>query len=81
MRRFSIQAILRIALIVMNALLLSWIFGDTRLFFNQIIVILILGVQVWELIHFINHTNRELTRLFIAVKHSDFSITFNQGPM
>ncbi len=81
MRRFSIQAILRIALIVMNALLLSWIFGDTRLFFNQIIVILILAVQVWELIHFINHTNRELTRLFIAVKHSDFSITFNQGPM
>lgn len=81
MRRFSIQAILRIALIVINALLLSWIFGDTRLFFNQIIVILILAVQVWELLHFINHTNRELTRLFIAVKHSDFSITFNQGPM
>ena len=81
MRRFSIQAIVRIALIVISTLLLSWIFGDTRLFFNQIIIILILSVQVWELIHFINHTNRELTRLFIAVKHSDFSITFNQGPM
>ena len=25
-----------------------------------------------------NHTNRELARLFMAVKHSDFSVTFNQ---
>lgn len=78
MRRFSIQAIVRVALIVANALVLSWIFGDTQLFFNQIILVLILILQVWELIHFVNHTNRELTRLFIAVKHSDFSTTFNQ---
>jgi nitrogen fixation/metabolism regulation signal transduction histidine kinase len=81
MRRFSIQAITRIILIVANALLLAWIFGDMQLFFNQIILGSILIVQVWELIHFINHTNRELARLFIAVKHSDFSATFNQPAM
>ena len=81
MRRFSIQTIVRIALIIISALVLSWIFGDMRLFFNQIIIVLILGLQVWELIHFINHTNRELSRLFIAIKHSDFSITFNQGQL
>jgi nitrogen fixation/metabolism regulation signal transduction histidine kinase len=81
MRRFSIQAITRIILIVANALLLSWIFGDMQLFFNQIILGLILILQVWELIHFINHTNRELARLFLAVKHSDFSVTFNQPAM
>ncbi len=78
MKRFSILAITRIILIVANALLLSWIFGDMRLFFNQIILGLVLVFQVWELIHFINHTNRELARLFMAVKHSDFSVTFNQ---
>ena len=77
MKRFSLLAITRIILIVANALLLSWIFGDMQLFFNQIILFLILIAQVWELIHFINHTNRELTRLFMAVKHSDFSVTFN----
>jgi signal transduction histidine kinase len=33
---------------------------------------------VWELIHYINHTNRELTRLFLAIKHADFSATFHQ---
>jgi nitrogen fixation/metabolism regulation signal transduction histidine kinase len=81
MKRFSIQAIVRIALIIINALVFAWIFGDMRLFFNQIILVIILILQVWELIHFINHTNRELARLFIAIKHSDFSVSFNQGPL
>ena len=78
MKRFSLQVILRVALILINAILLAWIFGDMRLFFNQVILIIILIAQIWELIHYINLTNRELTRLFLAVKHGDFSITFNQ---
>ena len=49
-----------------------------RLFFNQVILIIILIGQIWELIHYINLTNRELTRLFLAIKHDDFSTTFNQ---
>jgi nitrogen fixation/metabolism regulation signal transduction histidine kinase len=81
MKRFSIQVIARIILIVANALVLSWIFGNMQLFFNQIILAVILILQSWELIHFTNHTNRELTRLFIAIKHSDFSATFNQPSM
>ena len=78
MKRFSLHVILRIALILINTILLAWIFGDMRLFFNQIILMVILIVQIWELIHYINLTNRELTRLFLAVKHADFSVTFNQ---
>lgn len=81
MRRFSFQTIVRIVLIILSVLVLSLIFGDMRLFFNQIIIVLVITLQVWELIHFINHTNRELSRLFIAIKHSDFSITFNQGQL
>ena len=78
MKRFSLQVILRIALILGNAILLAWIFGDMQLFFNHVILIIILIGQIWELIHYINLTNRELTRLFLAVKHADFSVTFNQ---
>jgi two-component system, NtrC family, nitrogen regulation sensor histidine kinase NtrY len=79
MRRFSILVIIRITFLVITALLLSWIFGDQRLFFNQVILVLILIAQVWELIYYVNHTNRELSRLFLAIKHDDFSITFNQS--
>ena len=78
MKRFSLQVILRVTLILANAILVAWIFGDMRLFFNQVILIIILIGQIWELIHYINLTNRELTRLFLAVKHADFSMTFNQ---
>jgi two-component system, NtrC family, nitrogen regulation sensor histidine kinase NtrY len=78
MKRFSLQVVLRIALILGNAILLAWIFGDMQLFFNHVILIIILIGQIWELIHYINLTNRELTRLFLAVKHDDFSVTFNQ---
>jgi two-component system nitrogen regulation sensor histidine kinase NtrY len=79
MRRFSILVIIRITFLVITAMLLSWIFGDSRLFFNQVILVLIMIAQIWELIHYVNHTNRELSRLFLAIKHDDFSITFNQS--
>ncbi len=80
-KRFPVQIVLRVALIVANVLLLSWIFGDMRLFFNQAILIIVLIGQIAELIHFVNHTNRELTRLFLAIRHSDFSITFKKESM
>lgn len=77
MKRFSIQIILRIIGIVLNAILIAWIFGDTRLFFNQVILASVLALQIWELIHYVNFTNREIARLFLAIKHADFSISFN----
>jgi nitrogen fixation/metabolism regulation signal transduction histidine kinase len=60
-------------------IVISLIFGDRRLFFNQIILALILIIQIIELVRFVNHTNRELTKLFYAIRHSDFSITFRQS--
>lgn len=79
--RFTALVVLRVALIVGNVFLIAWIFGDGRLFFNQIILVLILTLQIAELIYFVNHTNRELSRLFFAVRHGDFSITFKQRPL
>ena len=81
MKRFSILIIVRVLLIVVNVMIISWIAGDMRLFFNQIILTLVFVAQVWELIHYANHTNRELAKLFLAIKHADFSITFNRGTL
>lgn len=81
LKRFSVLIIFRIALIIGNVLLLSWILGNMALFFNQIILLLILAGQIGELIHFVNHTNRELTRLFLAIKHADFAISFKEPPL
>lgn len=80
-KKFTFLIILRIALLLLNVLVLSIIFGDNRLFFNQIILFVILILQIAELIRFVNHTNRELARLFLAIRHSDFSITFREPPL
>lgn len=80
-KKFTFLIVLRIALLTVNVLILSIIFGDTRLFFNQIILFVVLVIQIGELIRFVNHTNRELARLFLAIRHSDFSITFREPPL
>jgi two-component system, NtrC family, nitrogen regulation sensor histidine kinase NtrY len=80
-KRFNSLVILRLALLIGNVMLIGFIFGDNRLFYNQIILSLILVIQVIDLIRFVNHTNRELTRFFLAIKHSDFSITFRQSEL
>lgn len=78
LNRFSILIILRVGLIVVNAIALGWIFGDRQLLINQVVLALVLIVQVAGLIHRVNHTNRELSRLFLAIRHSDFSSSFNR---
>lgn len=80
-KKFTFLIVLRIALLTFNVLILSIIFGDTRLFFNQIILFVVLTIQIGELIRFVNHTNRELARLFLAIRYSDFSITFREPPL
>lgn len=80
-KKFTFLVILRISLLLISVIVLSIIFGDTRLFFNQIILFIVLIIQIAELIRFVNHTNRELARLFLAIRHSDFSITFKEPPL
>ncbi len=75
-RRFSFLVGLRIFFIMGNLLLIAVIFGDPRLFFNQIILGIILVLQVLDLIRFVNKTNRELSKFLLAIKQSDYSINF-----
>ncbi|MFO7259254.1 MAG: ATP-binding protein [Bacteroidota bacterium] len=79
MRRFSLLVIFRVLLLVATTMTFAFIFGDERLIFNHIILGAVIIFQVWEMIHFVGRTNSELTRLFNAVRHQDFSATFQQG--
>ncbi|WP_421986527.1 sensor histidine kinase [Roseivirga sp.] len=58
---------------------LAFIFARTELFFNQIILLGVIILQVSELIRFVTHTNRELAKLLLAIRYSDFSISFKGG--
>lgn len=78
-KRFTFLVVLRIALLLTTVVVIGFIFGDQRLFFNQIILGLVLIIQVWELVRFVNHTNRELAKFFYTIRHSDFSITLKHS--
>jgi two-component system, NtrC family, nitrogen regulation sensor histidine kinase NtrY len=80
-KRFNFLVVLRLLLIMINFIVIAIIFGDKRLFFNQIILSVILIIQIGDLLRFINQTNRELSRLFLAIRHSDFSVTFKQSKL
>lgn len=75
-KRFAFLVILRIVLLMLTLTALAFIFARTELFFNQIILLGIIILQVSELIRFITHTNRELAKLLLAIRYSDFSISF-----
>lgn len=75
-KRFAFLVILRIILLMLTLTALAFIFARTELFFNQIILLGLIVIQVSELIRFITHTNRELAKLLLAIRYSDFSISF-----
>ena len=79
LKSFTFKVVVRVVLLVGTITLLSHIFGNPDLFFNQIIIGILLVFQISELIYFVHHTNRELARLFYAIRHADFSISFKES--
>lgn len=75
-KRFALLVIIRIVLLMLTMTALAFIFARTELFFNQIILLGIIIIQVSELIRFVTHTNREISKLLMAIRYSDFSISF-----
>ncbi|MEM6524869.1 MAG: ATP-binding protein [Bacteroidota bacterium] len=78
---FAFKVILRLIFIFLNMIVLSLIFGDVRLFFNQIILAVALIIQVVEMVRYINYTNRELAKFLLAIKYDDFSISFQKSKL
>ncbi len=79
LKRFYIGVVVRVALLLANVVLIAAIFGNVDLFFNQFILIAILVFQTGELIRYVNHTNREVARFLYALRHDDFSVSFQKG--
>ncbi|MBT28885.1 MAG: ATP-binding protein [Thalassobius sp.] len=75
-KRFSFQIVIRIAFLFLTLLGFTIIFGNKDLFFNQIILGIIIVGQVFELLNYVNRTNRELQKFLDAIKHSDYTVNF-----
>ncbi len=76
--RFALVLLVRLVFILGNMMLIAFIFGDNRLFFNHFILVSILLIQIFYLIKFVSTTNRELSKFISSLKHEDISINYKR---
>ena len=75
-RNFRIICIIRVILICGTVYLFFYLLFQTRLFATTLIVGITSVYQVIALIHYVEKTNRDLTRFLRSIRYSDFSQTF-----
>lgn len=78
-KKFSIQVIFRVLIILALALLISYFYFNQdrlQLIFTFIVIITLLIIAVVEMIWFVSKTNRELSKFILSIKYSDFSVYF-----
>ncbi|MCK4762324.1 MAG: ATP-binding protein [Candidatus Aminicenantes bacterium] len=76
-KSFRIQVILRIVLIALSIYALLYLALQTQLYATILVALLFIVFQVFALIRYVEKTNRDLNRFFLAIEHEDFSRTFS----
>lgn len=77
-RHFYFQLIIRVLLIVLTALALAFSVAWWKYLAIAFCTVLLV-VQVYALITFINRTNRKIAYFFDAIKNEDFTLRFPEG--
>jgi signal transduction histidine kinase len=77
--RFRLNCIIRIILLGFTIFGFFFILFRTSLYAALFIVGVIILYQIYSLIHYVEKTNRDLTRFFTSIRYSDFSQTFKDA--
>ncbi|MDR3627552.1 MAG: hypothetical protein P4L45_11995, partial [Ignavibacteriaceae bacterium] len=75
-KRFGTVIFIRIIFLCLSIFLLFYLLDETKLVATTFIVFVIIIVQIYSIIHFVERTNREIARFFNSIKYSDFSQSF-----
>jgi nitrogen fixation/metabolism regulation signal transduction histidine kinase len=74
--RFRLNALGRVLLLSASLFGFFYLLFQTALYATLLILAAICVYQIYALLHYVEKTNRDLSRFFDAVKHSDFSQSF-----
>lgn len=80
-RRFRLQVIIRVALLVITLFLIVFTYQQTAYTVSTIILSLLLIAQVIALIRYTEQTNRKLIRFFESIRHADFTSSFTDNEL
>jgi signal transduction histidine kinase len=76
-KNFRLHCVLRVILLSATIYLFFYLLMQTALYATVVIVGSTIFYQIYALIHYVEKTNRDLTRFLEAIKHADFSQTFS----
>ena len=80
-KRFRINLVLRIFLLSLAICLFFFLLFKTQLFAALFITGLVIFYLVYSTIHYVETTNRDLTRFFQSIKYGDFTQSFKNDSM
>lgn len=80
-KRFNFKVVLRIALLLFTLCVFAFIFGRKELLFNQIILLGLISIQVYELLRFVSKTNYELSKFLMAIQYADYSVNYEDSKL
>jgi len=75
-KRFRLQCTIRVLCLGASLTLSAVLWFHTTFYATTILVGVLVGYQLYALIHYVEQTNRDLSRFFDAVRHADFSQSF-----
>jgi nitrogen fixation/metabolism regulation signal transduction histidine kinase len=74
--RFRAVCLARVLLLAASLALFLYLLQRPGYPASTLVLALVCGLQVWGLIRYLERTNRELSRFFLAIRHADFSQSF-----
>lgn len=76
-KRFRLNCTLRLILLGATIFLFLYLLFQTQLYATVFIVAVFIIYQVFALFHYVEKTNRDVTRFLLSIKYSDFSQPFS----
>ncbi len=78
LKRFSLVVTTRVLLLLATTVGFGMIAGRADLFFNQLILGILILLQTVGLVRYVRRTNYELAKFLLAIRHADYTVHF--GP-
>jgi two-component system, NtrC family, nitrogen regulation sensor histidine kinase NtrY len=75
--KFRLKCLLRILLLSATIYLFIYVLSQTHLYTTAVLIGLFIILQIYGLLHFVDKTNRDLSRFLQAIKYADFSQSFS----
>jgi nitrogen fixation/metabolism regulation signal transduction histidine kinase len=75
-KHFRIVCLIRVASLCATVYLFFYLLFETQFYATLLIMTGVIAGQTWALIHYVERTNRDLTRFLQAIRYEDFSQSF-----